>query len=70
LELREGKIYSTSFDSTTPTECIDAYINQKVIITFGKTLYDNPKVDGLIILKGKLEDSDYNEFTENKLIWD
>jgi hypothetical protein len=37
---------------------------------FQKTNFDLPKVDGIIIVKGTLKDTDYDEYNELVKNWD
>lgn len=62
FELVEGKVYYNN------EECPHGYDENsgKIRISFRKTRYDNPKIDGLILFEGKLEDTDYYEQNEIK----
>lgn len=41
------------------TEAKNAVKGEKLVIKFVKTDYDNPKINGIVLLKGSLEDTNY-----------
>ena len=65
FELRDGKIFFGG------VECPKALTadTHAVRVVLQKTIYDNPKIDGLILFKGGLKDTDYHQLAEQKKEW-
>ena len=57
FEIKNRKVYSNG------VFCEGAYNpdSKSVSVVLKKTNFDNPKIDGLVVLKGKLSDTDYHQ---------
>jgi len=52
--------------------CSNAYkfLSKRLVVGFEKTEYDNPKVDGILLFEGSLEETDYSHLAEMRKVWD
>ena len=49
-------------------EMINAYEGGKLVVTFGKTDADNPKINAILLVRGKLDDTDYYDYKKQREI--
>ena len=61
---RNGQLYYK--DQLVPRGIVDGKLN----LEFEKTSYDLPKVDGIILVRGHLADTDYQEYQNLVRNWD